>query len=195
MQCAFLLILFPLSSCSLDAFLLGGGGSTADPLTSCASQNRCLPRLLEKRDGWILSDIRDRLMRNQASADEPMEVEGGPGFLGARRAGLVLQPQRSLCRSRCPRQLPRLPAAPVAAPFPCPRFSRRHGVGTSRRSAVPPPLGLRPWHDSCLRARSAQVGRPPRGDRPPGAAAAGPWPGDPGRRPPTGRTSPSSVRW
>lgn len=83
MQCAFLLILFPLSSCSLDAFLLGGGGRTADPLTSCASQNRCLPRLLEKRDGCILSDIRDRLMRNQASADEPMGGGGRARFPGS----------------------------------------------------------------------------------------------------------------
>lgn len=91
MQCAFLLILFPLSSCSLDAFLLGGGRRTADPLTSCASQNRCLPRLLEKWDGWILSDIRDRLMRNQASADEPMGGRGRARFPGS-QAGRASPP-------------------------------------------------------------------------------------------------------
>lgn len=74
---------FPLSSWSLDAFLLGGGGGTADPLTSCPSLNRCLPRLSEKRDGWTLSDIRDRPIRSQASADEPMGGRGRARFPGS----------------------------------------------------------------------------------------------------------------
>lgn len=87
-QCAFLLILFPLSSCSLDAFLLKGGGRTSDPLASCPSQNRCLPRLYEERDGWTLSDISDRPMRSQASAATPIGSRGAgavswePGGLG-----------------------------------------------------------------------------------------------------------------
>lgn len=74
---------FPLSSCSLDAFLHRGGGGTADPLTSCPSLNRCLPRLSEKRDGWILSDIRDRPMRSQVWTDEPMGGRGRARFPGS----------------------------------------------------------------------------------------------------------------
>lgn len=70
---------FPLSSCSLDAFLLGGEGRIAGPLASCPSQNRCLPRLSEQRDGWTLSDISGRPMRSQASVVAPMGGRGaGP---------------------------------------------------------------------------------------------------------------------
>lgn len=196
MQRAFLLILFPLSSCRLDAFLLGGGGRTADPLPSCPSRNRCLPRLPQERDGWTLSDISDRPMRSQASAAAPMGGRGRARFPG-RRAGRAGPLAAAECpRSSCPRRLRRLPAAPVAAPFSCPRFSRTRGSGASRCGAAPPPVGLRRRRGSCPRARSAQVGRQPRGDRPPeAAAAAGPWPGDPRRRPRTGRNSPSSARW
>lgn len=84
MQGAFLLILFPLSSCSLDAFLLKGGGRTSDPLASCPSQNRCLPRLFEERDGWTLSDINDRPMRSQALAAAPIGSRGRDRFPGSR---------------------------------------------------------------------------------------------------------------
>lgn len=84
MQCAFHLIPFPLSSCCLDASLLGGGGRTTDPLTSCPSQNRCLPRLSEERDGGTLSDISDRPMRSQASAAAPMGGQGRARFPGSR---------------------------------------------------------------------------------------------------------------
>lgn len=94
MQCAFHLIPFPLSSCCLDASLLGGGGRTTDPLTSCPSQNRCLPRLSEERDGGTLSDISDRPMRSQASAAAPMDCQGRARFPGS-RAGQAGPPAAS----------------------------------------------------------------------------------------------------
>lgn len=144
-QSAFLPIPFPLSSCSLAAFLLGGEGGIADPLASCPSQNRCLPRLSEERDGWTLSDIRDRPMRSQASVVAPMGGRGaGPtagepggqgwpssrrGVLGAHVARGGSGDSRQLRwrrrsparaspgrRARAPPALAQLPGAPARAP-------------------------------------------------------------------------------
>lgn len=163
MQCAFHLIPFPLSSCCLDASLLGGGGKTTDPLTSCPSQNRCLPRLSEERDGWTLSDISDRPMRSQASAAAPMGGQGRARFPGS-RAGQAGPPAAAESPPLT------LPAAAPATP------------GGSGGGAVPLPallpdarLGHFPPRRSSPASRAPAVARlmPPVVGRAGGPAAAG----------------------
>lgn len=153
---------FPLSSCSLDAFFLGGGGRTADPLASCPSQNRCLPLLSEERDGRTLSDISDPPMRSQALATAPMGDRRRVRFPGSPAGGTGPRAAARLRRSSCPRLLARLPVAPVVAPSACPRFSRTQGL-------APPSAAQLPAAGAPAAARLM----PPGSERAGGPAAAG----------------------
>lgn len=159
MQCALLPIPFPLSSCSLDAFFLRGESRTADPLASCPSPNRCLPRLSEERDGWTLSDISDRPMRSQASAAAPMGVRRRARFPGSRegQAGPPAAAESSALT---------LPAAAPATP-------RGSGGGAVPLPALLPDAGL--GHLPSPAAAQLPVARAPAPARlmPPGAERAG----------------------
>lgn len=175
MQCAFLPIPFPLSSCSLDAFFLRGESRTADPLASCPSPNRCLPRLSEERDGWTLSDISDRPMRSQASAAAPMGVRrrarfpgepGGPGWSSSRRrvfcahvAGCGSSDSPRLrWRRRSPARAS--PGRRARAPPVSRRGAAPGGSGSGAGAAHAPRRGARRWA-----SRRGEIGPRGRGRR------------------------------
>lgn len=107
----------------------------AEPLTlvaSCPSQNRCLPRLSEERDGWLLSDMGRGPMGSQAQEVSPMAVRG---------AGLVSWEPGGPSWSAAAVESPPLTlpaAASAAAPFPGLAAPRTHGSGGSRGGAAAP---------------------------------------------------------
>lgn len=186
---------FPLEQLQPGCFLSPGRRQNRRPFSKLSLTEQVSPPPLEERDGWTLSDRSGRPMRSQVSAAAPMGDRGWarfPGSQAGRTGPLAAAESPALT---LPAAAPATPGGSSGGAVRLHPLLSDSGLGyfpLRRRSLR---LRLRRWRGSCLRAESAQVGRPPRGDRPPGAAAAGPWPGDQGRRPPTGRTSPSSVRW